>query len=467
MATIDHLEDGSIRVVLQERGPNAEPQGSPHFERVFFPNETREIRVYLHGGDDLARIRGAGNSPIDIRLVGGGGRDEFVNSSAARGIRVLDAGDATVRTGPGMRFDNRGAPRPWSWVGESLRVLDWGSQTSPQVQMGFDVDRGLVLHLGLKKTTYGFLTYPYYLRTQTSVGWAFGRSKPFVDYRQDFRGLFRGSADLSLRARFSGVEVVNFYGFGNETAKDRPSDFFKVDQDQFVITGTLSFGDGEKTELAIGPVFKRTASDTTDTDNFVADRQPYGSGTLMQLGVQASLDLDGRDHPTWPTRGYHLTAGTAYYPEVLDLESWIVEAHGEIAAFLSPSGGNPTLATRVGGKRLWGTMIPYYEAALLGGSDNVRGLREQRFAGRSSLYGSAELRATLGRLSILFPTDFGVFGFGDLGRVFQDGLSSDLWHKSYGGGIWIAPALRATTFQVSMARSEQRTAIYFGLGFTF
>ena len=467
VATIDHLADGSIRVVLQERVPNAEPQGSPHFERVFFPNETREIRIYLHGGADLARIRGAGNSPIGIRLVGGGGRDEFVNSSAALGIRVFDAGDATVSTGPGMRFENRGAPRPWSWRGESLRVLDWGSQTIPEVRMSFDGDRGLVVQAGLKQSNYGFLTYPYRSRTQTRVGWAFGRSKPLVDYRQYFRGLFQGSADLSLRARFSGVEVVNFYGLGNETVKDAPSDFFKVDQGQFVMTGTLSFGDGEKTELAIGPVFKRTASDTTGTDNFVADRQPYGSGTLMQLGVQASLDLDGRDHPTWPTRGYHLTAGTAYYPKLLDLEHAVAEAHGEIAAFLSPSGGNPTLATRVGGKRVWGTMIPYYEAALLGGSDNVRGLREQRFAGRSSLYGSAELRVYVGHLFLLFPADFGLFGFGDMGRVFQEGTPFDEWHTSYGGGIWIAPGLRATTLQVSMAWSEQRTAIYFGLGFAF
>ena len=467
VATIDHLADGSIRVVLQERGPNAEPQGSPHFERVFFPNETREIRIYLHGGADLARIRGEGNSPIDIRLIGGGGRDEFVNSSAARGIRVFDAGDATVSSGPGIRFENRGAPRPWSWRGESLRVLDWGSRTIPEVRMSFDGDRGLVVQAGLKQSNYGFLTYPYRSRTQTRVGWAFGRSKPFVDYRQYFRGLFRGSADLSLRARYSGVEVVNFYGLGNETVKDAPSDFFKVDQGQFVVTGALSVGDGEKTELAIGPVFKRTASDTTGIDNFVADRQPYGSGTLMQLGVQASLDLDGRDHPTWPTRGYHLTAGTAYYPKILDLENAVAEAHGEIAAFLSPSGGNPTLATRVGGKRLWGTMIPYYEAAFLGGSDNVRGLREQRFAGRSSLYGSAELRVYLGHLFLVFPADFGLFGFGDMGRVFQEDTPFDEWHTSYGGGIWIAPGLRATTFQVSMARSEQRTAIYFGLGFAF
>ena len=466
VATIDHLADGSIRVVLQERGPNGESLGSPHFERVFFPNETREIRIYLHGRDDLTRIRGTGNSPIDIRLIGGGGRDEFVNSSAARGIRVFDAGDATVTTGPGIRFANRGAPRPWSWAGESLRVLDWGSQTSPQVRMGFDGDRGLMFTRRPQEDDLRLPHLPLLLAHRNERRMGVRRSQPFVDYRQYFRGLFRGSADLSLRARFSGVEIVNFYGFGNESVQDQASSFYKVDQSQLITTATLSFGDGEKTELAFGPVFKRTATDTTVTGNFVAERDPYGAGTVMQLGVQASLDRDGRDHVTWPTKGYRLTAGTAYYPELLDLVSPVVEAHGEIATYVSPSGGNPTLATRVGGQYVWGT-FSYYEAALLGGVENVRRLREQRFAGRSSLYGSAELRATIGRFFLLFPSNFGVFGFGDLGRVFQDDLPSDKWHKSYGGGIWIAPVLRAATLQVSMARSEQRTALYFGLGFAF
>jgi outer membrane protein assembly factor BamA len=287
-----------------------------------------------------------------------------------------------------------------------------------------------------------------------------------VNYRQYFRGLFGGNADLSLRGHFTGVEIVNFFGFGNESVKDEASSFYKVHQSQFVTTTTLSFGDGEKTELAFGPVFKRTASDTTVTNNFLAEQKPYGAGTVMQLGVQASLDLDGRDHPTWPTRGYRITAGTAYYPGLLDLASPVVEAHGEFATYVSPGGGNPTLATRVGGKHVWGT-FPYYEAALLGGAENVRGLRVQRFAGRSSVYGSAEVRATIGRFFFLFPGEFGVFGFGDLGRVLQDDLPSDKWHKSYGGGIWIAPVTRATTLQVSVAKSGRRKALYFGLGFAF
>ena len=471
VATIDHLDDGSVRVTLQARGASGEPEGSPYFERVFFAEETREIRLYLHGGDDSARIRGAGNSPIGVILVGGGGRDEFDNSSSASGIRVFDAGDATVRTGSGMNFHNRAAPRPWSWAGDDLRVRDWGSQTTLQVKMSFDGDRGFLMQAGLMQERYGFLTYPYKSLVQVHLGWAFARSKPYVDARLLQRGLFGGRADLSIRSLFSAVEVVNFYGLGNETIQTGNSRFHRVDQSQYVVTAALSFGDGEKTEFAVGPVFKRISSDTTVTGNFVAEGRPYGSGTLKQVGIQATLELDGRDHNTWPTSGYHVTAGTAYYPSILDLESSFVETHGQIAAFLSPSGGNPTLATRVGGKYVWGDMIPYYEAAFLGGSDNVRGLRSERFAGRSSLYGSAELRLKLGRFSAFFPSDFGVFGFGDLGRVYDD-VPSAKWHTAFGGGIWIAPIVRAATVQVSMARSEQRTgeqrtAFYVGLGFAF
>jgi outer membrane protein assembly factor BamA len=332
--------------------------------------------------------------------------------------------------------------------------------------MSFDPDRGFMLNAGVKHTRYGFRAYPYFSRNQTSVGWAFGRSKLFVDHRQYYRGLLGEGVDLGLRGRFSGLEVLHFYGLGNETTQDESNSFYAVDQRQLTLTGTVSVGDGEGTEWGIGPVFKRTVSDTTVSGNFVADEKPYGSGTLMQVGVQTSLDLDRRDHLTWPTSGYHASAGAAYYPGFMDLDSYVVEARGEVATFLSPSGGNPTLATRVGGKHLWGT-FPYYEAAFLGGTRNVRGLREDRYAGRSSLYGSAELRVSLGRFFVIFPANFGLFGFGDLGRVFADDLPSDKWHNAYGGGIWIAPLTRATTFQISLARSEQRTAFYFGLGFAY
>jgi hypothetical protein len=49
--------------------------------------------------------------------------------------------------------------------------------------------------------------------------------------------------------------------------------------------------------------------------------------------------------------------------------------HGAAAAYVSPEGGNPTLAVRVGGKKVWG-VFPFTESAFLGGSRTVHGLRE-------------------------------------------------------------------------------------------
>ena len=74
---------------------------------------------------------------------------------------------------------------------------------------------------------------------------------------------------------------------------------------------------------------------------------------------------------------------------------------------------------------------------------------------------------SLGRFFLFFPAQFGVFGFGDIGRVFADAMPSDKWHNGFGGGLGISPITRMTTFQISVARSEERTTIYFGSGFTF
>jgi outer membrane protein assembly factor BamA len=213
-------------------------------------------------------------------------------------------------------------------------------------------------------------------------------------------------------------------------------------------------------------VLKRIQSDTTNPSTFVTESRAYGTGTFTQFGYQLSFDLDGRDLMNYPTRGYHVFGGGSFYPETLDVEHTFGEVHGEAAAYLSPSSTNPTLAVRAGGKKVWGT-YPYSEAAFLGGIENLRGLREQRYAGDAMVYGSTELRVFLGRILFLFPMDFGVFGLADLGRVFVDGESSDEWYASRGGGIWLAPVKRSATLYFSAAQSGGHWEFNGGMGFGF
>jgi hemolysin activation/secretion protein len=116
------------------------------------------------------------------------------------------------------------------------------------------------------------------------------------------------------------------------------------------------------------------------------------------------------------------------------------------------------LATRWGWAKNYGK-FEFPQAMYLGGTDNLRGYRKQRFAGRSILYNNAELRISIANFNTyLFGGVFGVQIFNDVGRVFLDGEKSGKWHDGYGAGIWIAPIKRFVV-TASLAHSEEEKAL--------
>jgi outer membrane protein assembly factor BamA len=119
----------------------------------------------------------------------------------------------------------------------------------------------------------------------------------------------------------------------------------------------------------------------------------------------------------------------------------------------------PSLGFRAGAKKLFG-LYPFHEAAYLGGTRSVRGMSRNRFAGDAFAFGNAELRLRLLKM-------VGIFALADAGRVFLDSESSDHWHTSTGGGLWLA--FREDKFVVSFtsARSEGHTSFYVKSGLAF
>jgi hemolysin activation/secretion protein len=138
-----------------------------------------------------------------------------------------------------------------------------------------------------------------------------------------------------------------------------------------------------------------------------------------------------------------------------------------VRTYLTPALSlKPTLALRLGGRKLWGR-YPYFEAAFIGGASTVRLGRVNRYAGDASAYGSAELRVPLAQVQLVLPADVGIFGLADVGRVFLAGESSDKWHGAFGGGLSVGYLHQANTFSLAVARSEERTALYVQAGFGF
>jgi hypothetical protein len=464
VAEVERFADGSVRVAV--RTPTGPPGRA--YERTFLPDETREVRLYLHGGDDSVTVSGQGRPRIRVRLIGGGGQDRFVDRSDTGfgGNSFYDAGASTlVVSGPGSRWHRRTVERRFSWHEES-RDLDWGHSWLPEPGFSYDGDRGLVLRSGLIYTRYGFTKSPYSSQIHLRVGWSFGLSEPLVEYQHDFRGVLAG-ADMAIRFRWSGLDIIDFYGLGNESVPSGPTAFHRTPHKRIELATELSFGDGSTTRLSIGPSVQYISTDTTREANYLAAVRPYGSGRFGQAALQATFERDTRDRSGTPSSGYRVEGGGAYFPEFMGVDQGeFGEVHGQAAFFLSPVGTNPTLAFRAQGKKLWG-VYPFAESAFLGGASTLRGLHEQRYAGDASLSGSAEIRVELGRVAVVLPTDVGFFAFGDVGRVFRDGESSNRWARGWGGGVWLAPLRRSSTAQVSMARAEKRTAVYLGIGFAF
>jgi hypothetical protein len=460
---IERFEDGSIHLSLE-----SDSIGDPTFERTFAPGETREVRLYLNGGDDLVTVSGEGRSLIRVRVMGGGGRDRFVDRSSTgpRANLFYDDGDGTeVVAGPGTRWYERNVERPFSWHEED-RTLDWGHSWKPDPRISYDGDRGLVVSAGLTYNRYGFLRQPYASQLGLRVGWSFGLAAPLLDYRHYFRDVVGGS-DLRFGFHWSGLEIIDFYGLGNESVAQGPNSFHRIPHKRIEMSAMVSLGDGESRQLSIGPVIQYISTDTTGETSYLRATHPYGSGRFGQLGLQASLELDARDRLGTPSHGYWLTGGATYFPEYMGVNRGeFGEMHGQAEAYLSPPAGNPTLALRAEGKKLWGT-FPFAESAFLGGASNLRGLREQRYAGDASLFGGAQVRLDVARVLFIVPTDFGLLGLADIGRVYRRGEQSSRWHSGFGGGIWLAPLRRSSTAHFTVARAEGRTGIYFGVGLAF
>jgi hemolysin activation/secretion protein len=169
-----------------------------------------------------------------------------------------------------------------------------------------------------------------------------------------------------------------------------------------------------------------------------------------------------------------LELAASAFPAAWDVDSAYVEAHGVASTYLSAANAPlaPTLALRLGGKRVWG-YYPFQSSAFIGDAATVRLGRQNRYGGDAAAYANAELRTRISRIFLVLPGYLGLFALADVGRVYLEGELSDRWHNAIGGGIWVSFLDPANTLSVAVARSEvgttlpKLTSIYVQGGFAF
>jgi hypothetical protein len=461
----DGTMDLTIRRKQSEKGDTA-----PFFHRHFKSGETSEVRLYLAGGSDSVHVEGNGGGPR-VRVIGSttlktGDPKVVVDDAAGGTTKVYDTSPKTVVAGRHRPSIDRRPYSPPDSMGHVRRApRDWGHLWRLNPWMSYAPDVGLFIGGGPAKYDFGFRQNPYAKRLELRGGYATGANR----FRGEFSGDFRfqnSGARFLIKARASGIEVLRFFGFGNETAVSTPDDFFKVFQEQYSFSMGPGWELGPAVNIWVTPVVRYSTTDL-DRPTFIGVIRPYGSDDFGMVGGQAGIEVDTRDNRAAATRGVRLEVGGSIYPKVWDVRSTFGEVHGEASAYLHARMPlQPTLALRAGGQKLWGD-FPFFDAASIGGPTTVRGLRINRYIGDASAWGNAELRLRLSRYYIILPGEWGVFGLADAGRVWQEGQSSSKWHHGFGGGLWFAPLTRTNAITVALARSEGRTGVYVRAGFMF
>jgi hypothetical protein len=451
---INRLDNGEIEVTV------ASETGQPYFERRFLPGETREVRVYLHGGNDSAVISGADSRAIMLRVVGGNGTNELTDATSS--ARLYDRGEIEgIRYKPDTAFNRR----PWfkAYGKDVFPAHDYGKSTKPTVGLKSGRGLGIVPELGVERTVYGFRTWPYRSRVKvegaysTAIG-GFGLSLQTDNRFEESRWQIRSFSEITQLA------VSRYTGLGNDLP-ERTEPFYDVRQRQITFRPALGYGLGVHSDLMLGPVLRHSVTDSL-TNRFISQERPYGFGSFGQIGAQLELDHDIRNSRSYPTAGTMTRLTARWFPQAWDVES----AYGSVAAVAATYhefkfGPRPVLAVRAGGERVFGS-FPYFDAAFLGGSRTFRTAHRQQYAGDASVYGSVELRVPVAQFGFLVPWHTGAFAFSDVGRTWLDGASEGGWHSGNGVGVWLGVMNPGTSLTFAITDSKNRRLLV-GTGMSF
>ena len=494
-AHCEHMPSGDLLVRIGLMAGSDGVKKTPYFQRTFHPQETREVRIYLRGGDDRAEILGA-KGQIAIRIDGGGGDDAFTNSSQAGAskTRFYDyRGKNRFAKGRGAKIDESPYKRPPSPILRARYALDWGRQTMTFPLLMANPDLSVFVGGLGSRQYFGYRKDPFSSSHSVNAGLALNRLKASVSYTGTFRQLLL-DLDAKVHLKYSGLQVIRFNGLGNETEISHPSSFYEVEQNYFAFAPALEFRAEEhegnmegmeslrsKLTIGLGPIIKYSDTPLSSNKDKFIGRHPkyhYGTDSFGQVGAQGEILYDTRNNSGYATRGVFVRVAGAVYPGVWDVASAFGSLDGETRAYLTaPVPTNPTLALRAGGKKVWGT-FPFHESAFLGGpgltgsgtsNGNLRGFRKNRFAGDTALYGNSELRLVLAKIKLLVPGELGLFGAADAGRVIyaEDPDDADTWHTGVGGGLWLSFLQRRQTLSVAAVQGDDLTGVYLRAGLTF
>lgn len=450
----------------------ASKDGQQKYRRVFDPKETDGIYLYGMGGADSFVVGPGVQRGLQIRAVGGSGKDVFDIAGNAKTFVYDDADEENVllrhKHTANMISHRRDVNN------YTFRENHYSSIAYPTIALGYNIDDGFMAGLGATITKRGFRADPFTTQHRLTTLVAFEYKAFQARYHGTFNDAWR-HYDVLASVAVLHPALQNFFGLGNETSYDTtlPLAYYRVRYSY--VSGDLMLRKRavhNKFSVALGPsFFYYWNNNDRNTGRILDDAADYGLDSFRIFspkfygGGKLAIDFNTIDNILLPTRGLRFHADGVAQTGLNEETLPFFRAQGDLSVF-APLSDNKRfiLALRGGGGHIFSDGFEYWQALTLGANNFLRGYRKNRFSGTSMAYGSAELRCRLAQFHTrLLPGELGLIGFQDVGRVWLRGESSDKWHLAYGGGLYFTP-FNSVLISVLGAISEEERLLNVSIG---
>ena len=446
-------------------------KGEVILDRTYSKETTKELWIYGLDDKDVFEVTGKANNMIFTRIIGGQENDTYIINNGRR-VKVYDhkTKKNTIETKKGGQLkltDNY-----------NLNLFDFQKNivTSSTITpgFGFNPDNGFLVGIAYTSTTKGFQRNPFSQQHRFNGGYFFATQGFDVNYDGEFANFF-GDWNLHVGGRITGANFTNnFFGYGNETINN--DDELDLDYNR-VRTSTLAANIGIIKRGSFGGDYGfRTIFEgirLEDTDNrFITQFMPATNDDFYKRrffgGLEAQYDYNSFDKKLNPSKGMTFTLVVGGKTEFEETENTYGYINSNLGFYNALSKDKRlVLKTDARAQIRFGDDLIFYQAANLGGQNGLRGYRTERFTGKNSFVGSADIRYSFPSFKTkILPLQIGVFAGGDVGRVWLKGDFSDKWHNDIGGGFWVTAAETLSgTFNLFTGEDGLRFSFGFGLNF--
>ncbi|EDM43220.1 outer membrane protein [unidentified eubacterium SCB49] len=434
--------------------------------------DTQELWIYGLDGNDTFIVKNDtlsnanNNRPIFIRIIGGHGNDIYEIKDGNR-VKVYDH-----KTLKNTVVEKEGANLRMTDI-YNHNIYDYRKQIDKTndviLAIGYNPDDGFRTGLQYSFQKDGFQRNPFSFKHTFNAAYYVETNSFDFNYAGEYANIW-GDRNLSYDLYITSPNYIeNYFGYGNETTNTE-SDFDANRVQIQKAKGTVglvknsAFGSFFKTQL----LFETYKIGSDITLNLPATSTVLLDETSFFTSLEGIYSYRSFDDASNPSQGMMFDFNPGVTTNVQDVSRTFGYLNTRLG-FYNRLGKNRKLVlkTDVNAKFNFSNTFEFYQGVTLGGETGLRAYREERFTGKSSLVGNADLRYSFDSFNVgLIPLQIGVYGGADLGRVWIPSGLSEKWHTSYGGGLWInGPG--GLNGKFSTFTSSESTRVSFGLGFKF